>query len=158
MTFDEAVDDAIDWIARHASPTGASGPIPRLSRPGLCDGAAGIGVAPWRLDTPRMRRDGDMTVRCAAARIAVWAWAPDARAACAVIDALFFAAMTDPDWRLSTRAAPAAFWQGAAPLSLILTRDIERAPAAPRAGRVERPLVFDIDAGAAPPAPARERT
>lgn len=140
MTFEEATTEAIAWIAGNTGPDQQ----PQILTPGKEVGASGIGITPWRLDSPRTDRTGEGTILSATARFCVWVWSADLLESCAHIDAIFFAAMNDPDWTLSDTEPPAAFWPGEPPLFVVLARKIERTPAQPEFGRVEEPLVFDI--------------
>ncbi|MBX3567062.1 MAG: hypothetical protein KF914_03330 [Rhizobiaceae bacterium] len=145
MTFDEAAVEAVEWIEGHAPALGTlRDSKPRLLAPGTRKGPSGIGVAAWRLSRPRTHRAENGLVLSATAHFAVWAWAEEASRAAALIDAVFFAAMNDPVWRLSEAEPPASFWPEGFVLSLALAREIQRKAESGPTRLVEVPLIFDV--------------
>lgn len=151
MQFPEALDDAVAWLGHHA-PRGFAAEI---LVPGTENGPSGIGVAPWRLTDSRVARGQTVTVLNATAHVGVWIWAAAPREAAAALQALFFAAAIDPDWRLSEREPPESFWLKPPLLSLALrhtvTLEIPTGPTRP----VTQPLVLGVDT--TPSSPARTR-
>jgi hypothetical protein len=141
MTFQDAAASAADWIAGRLGQT----VVPTLLTPGAAARAAdGVGYCPWRLDSPRTRQGPHGLVGIGVARFAVWAWAKDPLVACARLDALFFAALADQDWRISESEPPESFWPDGPRLSLTLARDVFHVLPAPAEGKVLQPLVFDV--------------
>lgn len=148
-TFRRVTELGLAWVNSRL-PAGTEAALLAL---GATPGTAGVGLAPWRFDTPQRSRGAapGQVALSATARLAVWAWAADPREACDALDAIFFDALDDSRWRLSQTEPPAAAWGGAPVLSLTLAATVSRRAAATDGGRVAHPAVLRI-------APRVERT
>ena len=140
MTFQAATASIGDWMAGQLP----QGVVPVLARPDAAADGQGVYYFPWRVDSPRTRHGPNGLIGMGVARFAVWARSGDPLAACAWVDALFFAALADADWRLSETEPPESFWPDGPRLSLTLARDIAHALPVRTDGIVQEPLVFDV--------------
>lgn len=139
MTFEEAATALVAWASTHVGDDFSPG----LIEPGASPGAQGVAVAPWRLDTPRCDRPQDAP--SATARFGLWVWSEDPLRRCAALQALYFAAMDDPVFRLSETPAPEGFWDAARAIGVTVACRVEpaaRAGAEPRL--VRHPAALDI--------------
>ena len=106
-----------------------------------------IALTPWRI-SPALGLAPDRPVRQTALAeycLTIGPNAPDH--GCGWYDALWFAAQTEAGVTLIQDAPPVEFWRQAPGLAMTLSRRIERATE-DAAGRVEHPLIFDIQTAA----------